>query len=156
MKQVVIPQRLVHVGRDADVGLEMAGVRYVGAGVLSSAVGTDKPFMKQLFLAAGLPVLPYVLVRPRQWEHDPANTAPPGGETANDFAARVKTTLEEIVAEYKGRSIVVGAHAGTNRGVLVISAPEEKNLGLEPGDVIATGTPWPMGVGVTPSASTTS
>ena len=44
--------------------LEMAGVRYVGAGVLSSAVGTDKHFMKQLFLAAGLPLLPYVLVRP--------------------------------------------------------------------------------------------
>jgi len=52
--------------------LEMAGVRYVGAGVLSSAVGTDKHFMKQLFLAAGLPMLPYVLVRPRQWEQDPA------------------------------------------------------------------------------------
>ena len=45
--------------------LEMAGVRYVGAGVLSSAVGTDKHFMKQLFLAAGLPVLPYVLVSAR-------------------------------------------------------------------------------------------
>ena len=52
--------------------LEMAGVRYVGAGVLSSAVGTDKHFMKQLFLAAGLPVLPYVLVRPGEWERDPA------------------------------------------------------------------------------------
>ncbi|MCW2868672.1 MAG: D-alanine--D-alanine ligase [Marmoricola sp.] len=52
--------------------LEMAGVRYVGAGVLSSAVGTDKHFMKQVFTAAGLPVLPYVLVRPRQWERDPA------------------------------------------------------------------------------------
>ena len=52
--------------------LEMAGVRYVGAGVLSSAVGTDKHFMKQVFLAAGLPVLPYVLVRPREWERDPA------------------------------------------------------------------------------------
>ena len=51
--------------------LEMAGVRYVGAGVLSSAVGTDKHFMKQVFMAAGLPVLPYVLVRPRQWEQDP-------------------------------------------------------------------------------------
>ena len=52
--------------------LEMAGVRYVGAGVLSSAVGTDKHFMKQLLLAAGIPVLPYVLVSPRQWEQDPA------------------------------------------------------------------------------------
>jgi D-alanine-D-alanine ligase len=50
--------------------LEMAGVRYVGAGVLSSAVGTDKHFMKQLFFAAGLPVMPYVLVRPLEWERD--------------------------------------------------------------------------------------
>jgi D-alanine-D-alanine ligase len=52
--------------------LEMAGVRYVGAGVLSSAVGTDKHFMKQVFMAAGLPVLPYVLVRPGAWARDSA------------------------------------------------------------------------------------
>lgn len=47
--------------------LELAGVRYVGAGVLSSAVGTDKHFMKLLFRAAGLPVVPWVLVRPQSW-----------------------------------------------------------------------------------------
>jgi D-alanine-D-alanine ligase len=51
--------------------LELAGVRYVGAGVLSSAVGTDKHFMKQLFAANGLPVQPWVLARPHDWEHDP-------------------------------------------------------------------------------------
>lgn len=50
--------------------LEMAGVRYVGAGVLSSAVGTDKVFMKRLFAAAGLPVLPYVVVTSRRWASD--------------------------------------------------------------------------------------
>jgi D-alanine-D-alanine ligase len=52
--------------------LELAGVRYVGAGVLSSAVGTDKMFMKLLFAAQGLPVLPWVLVRPGEWDRDPA------------------------------------------------------------------------------------
>ena len=52
--------------------LEMTGVRYVGAGVLASAVGTDKHFMKQVFMAAGLPVLPYVLVRPGAWRRDGA------------------------------------------------------------------------------------
>jgi D-alanine-D-alanine ligase len=51
--------------------LELAGVRYVGAGVLSSAVGTDKMFMKLLFAAQGLPVLPWVPVRPGEWERDP-------------------------------------------------------------------------------------
>ena len=50
--------------------LEMAGVRYVGAGVLSSAVGTDKVFMKRLFEAQGLPVLPYVAVTERGWAVD--------------------------------------------------------------------------------------
>jgi D-alanine-D-alanine ligase len=52
--------------------LELAGVRYVGAGVLSSAVGTDKAYMKLLFAAAGLPVQPWVLVRPGAWDRDPA------------------------------------------------------------------------------------
>lgn len=54
----------------------------------------------------------------KQWEKDPANTAPPQGETANDFAERVARGLEAVVEEYKGRSIVVGAHAGTNRGIM--------------------------------------
>jgi D-alanine-D-alanine ligase len=52
--------------------LELAGVRYVGAGVLSSAVGTDKMFMKLLFSAQALPVLPWVPVRPGEWDRDPA------------------------------------------------------------------------------------
>jgi D-alanine-D-alanine ligase len=50
--------------------LELAGVRYVGAGVLSSAVGTDKAFMKRLFGAAGLPVQPWIQIRPGAWEAD--------------------------------------------------------------------------------------
>ena len=52
--------------------LEMAGVRYVGAGVLSSAVGMDKHYTKVVFQAQGLPVLPYAVITPRQWETDPA------------------------------------------------------------------------------------
>ncbi|HEX6246246.1 MAG TPA: D-alanine--D-alanine ligase family protein [Nocardioidaceae bacterium] len=52
--------------------LEMAGVRYVGAGVLASAVGMDKHYTKVVLQARGLPVLPYTVVTPRQWETDPA------------------------------------------------------------------------------------
>ena len=51
--------------------LEMAGVRYVGAGVLASAVGMDKTFMKIVLVAAGLPVLPWVTLTERQWRTDP-------------------------------------------------------------------------------------
>jgi D-alanine-D-alanine ligase len=52
--------------------LEMAGVRYVGAGVLSSAVGMDKHYMKVVLQAHGIPVLPYTVITPRAWETDRA------------------------------------------------------------------------------------
>lgn len=71
---VVFPVMHGPFGQDGTLQglLEMAGVRYVGAGVLSSAVGTDKIHMKRLFEAAGLPVLPYVTVTPRDWARDEA------------------------------------------------------------------------------------
>ncbi len=42
--------------------LELAGVPYVGAGVLGSAVGMDKAVMKMVFGQAGLPVVPWRLL----------------------------------------------------------------------------------------------
>ncbi len=51
--------------------LEMAGVRYVGAGVLASAVGMDKAYMKIVLTAAGLPVMDSVTVTEREWAVDP-------------------------------------------------------------------------------------
>jgi D-alanine-D-alanine ligase len=44
--------------------LEMAGVPYVGAGVLASAAGMDKEFTKKLLAADGLPVGTYAVLRP--------------------------------------------------------------------------------------------
>ena len=52
--------------------LEMAGVRYVGAGVLASAVGMDKHYMKMVLQAHGLPVLPYGVITRRDWDRDRA------------------------------------------------------------------------------------
>ena len=49
---------------------EMAGVRYVGAGVLASAVSMDKAYMKIVLQAAGLPVMPSVTVTAREWATD--------------------------------------------------------------------------------------
>ena len=51
---------------------EMMGTRYVGAGVLASAVGMDKHFMKLVFSASGLPVGPFVPITPGEWERDKA------------------------------------------------------------------------------------
>ncbi|MFE7118339.1 D-alanine--D-alanine ligase family protein [Streptomyces sp. NPDC057654] len=50
--------------------LELAGVPYVGSGVLSSAVGQDKEYMKRVFTSFGLAVGPYEVIRPREWEND--------------------------------------------------------------------------------------
>jgi D-alanine-D-alanine ligase len=51
--------------------LELAGVPYVGAGVLGSALGMDKAVQKTLWTAAGLPVVPHVSVTEPEWRDDP-------------------------------------------------------------------------------------
>ncbi|MBP0460639.1 D-alanine--D-alanine ligase family protein [Streptomyces montanisoli] len=50
--------------------LELSGLPYVGAGVLASAVGQDKEYMKRVFTSFGLPVGPYLVIRPREWDQD--------------------------------------------------------------------------------------
>jgi D-alanine-D-alanine ligase len=49
--------------------LEMAGVPYVGCGVLASATGMDKVAMKALFEHAGLPVCRYTWLLRSEWEN---------------------------------------------------------------------------------------
>jgi D-alanine-D-alanine ligase len=60
------------MGEDGTVQglLELAGVPYVGAGVLGSSVGMDKDVMKRLLEQAGLPILPYVTLRQARYEAD--------------------------------------------------------------------------------------
>lgn len=48
--------------------LEMANIPYVGCGVLASAAGMDKAFMKILFRDAGLPMCRYVWFLREEWE----------------------------------------------------------------------------------------
>lgn len=48
--------------------LELADARYVGSGVLASAVGMDKHFMKMVFAGQGLPIGRYAVIKPRDWE----------------------------------------------------------------------------------------
>ncbi|MCP9990653.1 D-alanine--D-alanine ligase [Streptomyces albogriseolus] len=52
--------------------LELSGIPYVGSGVLSSAVGQDKEYMKRVFTSFGLKVGPYLVIRPREWARDEA------------------------------------------------------------------------------------
>jgi D-alanine-D-alanine ligase len=64
---VVFPVLHGPYGEDGTIQglLELAGVPYVGAGVLASAAGMDKEFTKKLLAAAGLPVGDQVVLRPR-------------------------------------------------------------------------------------------
>ncbi|MFI5054915.1 MAG: D-alanine--D-alanine ligase family protein [Actinomycetota bacterium] len=55
--------------------LELAGVPYVGASVLGSALGMDKAVQKTLWAAAGLPVVPYVAIAEHEWRDDPEGVA---------------------------------------------------------------------------------
>ena len=50
--------------------LEMAGIPYVGCGVLASSCGMDKVVMKTLFRDADLPICKYVWFLRSEWEND--------------------------------------------------------------------------------------
>ena len=52
--------------------LEMAGVPYVGCGVLASSCGMDKVTMKALFRDAGLPICKYIWFLRSEWDRDRA------------------------------------------------------------------------------------
>jgi D-alanine-D-alanine ligase len=82
--------------------LELSGVPYVGSGVLASAVGQDKEYMKRVFTSFGLKVGPYVVVRPREWEHDEA-------------AARKK--IVDFAGEHGWPLFVKPSRAGSSIGI---------------------------------------
>lgn len=62
---VVFPVLHGPLGEDGSMQgyLEIIGLPYVGAGVLGSAVSMDKEVSKRLAVHAGLPVLPYAVLR---------------------------------------------------------------------------------------------
>jgi D-alanine-D-alanine ligase len=70
---VVFPVLHGTFGEDGTIqGLfELAGIAYVGSGVLGSACGMDKDVMKRLFKQAGLPIVKHVSVLRAEWESAP-------------------------------------------------------------------------------------
>src|SRR5579864_6671645 len=67
---VVFPVLHGTYGEDGTVQglLELAGLPFVGAGVLGSAVGMDKDVQKRLFREAGLPVAEFEAIPRALWE----------------------------------------------------------------------------------------
>jgi D-alanine-D-alanine ligase len=70
---VVFPVLHGTFGEDGTIqGLfELAGISYVGSGVLGSAAGMDKDVMKRLFRQAGLPMVRHVTLLRADWERQP-------------------------------------------------------------------------------------
>ena len=71
---VVLPLLHGPYGEDGTLqgALDLIDLPYVGAGVLASAVGMDKHYMKLLFAAQGLPIGRFAVLRPGVWEANPA------------------------------------------------------------------------------------
>ena len=69
---VVFPVLHGTFGEDGTIQglLEMADIPYVGCGVLASACGMDKAFMKTLFRDADLPMCQYVWFLRSEWERN--------------------------------------------------------------------------------------
>ena len=70
---VVFPVLHGTFGEDGTIqGLfELAGIAYVGSGVLGSSAGMDKDVMKRLFAQAGLPIVKHVTLLRAEWEKSP-------------------------------------------------------------------------------------
>jgi D-alanine-D-alanine ligase len=69
---VVFPVLHGTFGEDGTIQgmLDLAGLPYIGAGVLGSAIGMDKDVAKRLCQAAGIPVVPWLTVYRWHWEKD--------------------------------------------------------------------------------------
>jgi D-alanine-D-alanine ligase len=70
---VIFPVLHGTFGEDGTIqGLfELAGIAYVGSGVLGSSAGMDKDVMKRLFAQAGLPIVKHVTLLRADWEKWP-------------------------------------------------------------------------------------
>jgi D-alanine-D-alanine ligase len=124
---VVLPVLHGPFGEDGTIQglLEMAGVPYVGAGVLSSALSMDKEYMKLVFAAKGLPVGRYVVLRPQDWPAEPeaAGSEP---DLEGELAGRPerKRVLEEI-ADLGFPLFVKPARGGSSIGTSKARDPAE-------------------------------
>jgi D-alanine-D-alanine ligase len=72
---VVFPVMHGTFGEDGTIQglLDLAGLPFVGAGVLGSAIAMDKDVAKKLLQAAKIPVVPWMAVQRADWESHPNN-----------------------------------------------------------------------------------
>ncbi len=112
---VIFPVLHGTFGEDGTVQglLELAGIAYVGAGVLGSAAGMDKEVMKRLFRERGLPIVPYLSVR------------------RGDFEASPLRTIHAIEKKFRYPVFVKPANLGSSVGISKAHSRKELRTALE-------------------------
>jgi D-alanine-D-alanine ligase len=106
---VVFPVMHGTYGEDGTIQglLDLAGLPFVGAGVLGSAIGMDKDVSKRLLQAAKIPVVPWITVYRSDWERDP------------------KTIRDSIEKKFKYPVFVKPAALGSSVGMTKVHSREE-------------------------------
>ena len=112
---VVFPVLHGTFGEDGTVQglLDLAGLPYVGAGVLGSAVGMDKDVQKRLFRDAGLPVVEFLAILRAEWEKKP------------------KAVLRAIEKSFRYPVFVKPATLGSSVGMTKVRARKELSAALD-------------------------
>lgn len=112
---VVFPVLHGTFGEDGTVQgfLELAGLPYVGAGVLASAVGMDKDVQKRLFKEAGLPIVPFLAVSRTRWERERAGV------------------IREVKKAFKFPVFIKPATLGSSVGMTRVKAAHEVGAAMD-------------------------
>ncbi len=111
---VVFPLLHGPFGEDGTIQglLDLADVRYVGSGVMASAVMMDKHVMKVLLASAGLPVGPYTVITDKEWRRD-------------------KAAAMDAVHGLSWPVFVKPARAGSSMGITKVSDPAALEAAIE-------------------------
>jgi D-alanine-D-alanine ligase len=112
---VIFPVLHGTFGEDGTVQglLELAGIAYVGAGVLGSAAGMDKDVMKRLFRERGLPIVPYLAIR------------------RMDIQVNLRKVCLEITKKFRYPVFVKPANLGSSVGVSKAGNRKQLEKGLQ-------------------------
>ena len=151
---VVFPVLHGPYGEDGTIQgmLELAGVPYVGSGVLASAVGMDKLTMKKIFAYHGLPQVEWLGLTRKDWEGDgdgwvrrvetsfgypcfvkPANLGSSVGIGKATDAAELRSALDE--AAKLDRRLIVEAGVDARELEVSVLGNEKAEVSM-PGEIL--------------------